>query len=136
MKVNIKGIKEIEQYLDKKFSKKQMQRITDASLIVAGNKVVELLKKRMSVFEDTGATVRDITLSEPKNINGTRTVQIHWDMGSKAKRYYIVSLNEFGHYDRGGNWVNPRGKGVIESALKTGREVYFKEVKKQLERAL
>ena len=54
MKVDVKGIKEIEQYLDKKFSKKQMQRITDASLTVAGNKVVELLKKRMTVFEDTG----------------------------------------------------------------------------------
>ncbi len=136
MTIKIEGIKEIEKILDKKFSKRQLRKITDASLTVAGNKVVQLLKKNMSVFEDTGATVRDITLSEPKDINGVRTVQIHWDMGSKAKRYYIIHLNEFGHYDRGGNWVNPRGKGVIESSLKTGREVYFKEVKRQLERAL
>ena len=134
MKVDVKGIKEIEQYLDKKFSKKQMQRITDASLTVAGNKVVELLKKRMTVFEKTGATVDSVKLSEPKNINGTRTVQIHWT--GKEGRQYVIHLNEFGHYDRGGNWVNTRGKGVIESALKTGREIYFKEVKRQLERAL
>lgn len=136
MSIHVKGIKEVEKHLDKKFSKRQMQRITDAALIVAGNKVVELLKQRMSVFEDTGATVRDITLSEPRSVKGVRTVDIHWDMGSQAKRYYIIHLNEFGHYDRGGNWINPKGKGVIESALKTGREVFFKEVKRQLERAL
>ncbi|ASE38010.1 hypothetical protein CD039_01645 [Staphylococcus argensis] len=86
----------------------------------------------MRVFEDTGESVRETTISKPMTIGGVRVVKIHWQ-GPK-QRYRIIHLNEFGHFDRSGKWVNTKGKGVIERAMREGREVYFRTVKDELKR--
>ncbi|ASN69764.1 hypothetical protein 10F7_35 [uncultured Caudovirales phage] len=130
MTVTMKGDKEIIAYLETKYGKSAMKRITDFALTKAGNKVVSIIKSNMKSFEDTGESVEETTLSKPMTIKGVRTVKIHW-RGPK-QRYRIIHLNEYGHYDRSGKWVNTAGKGVIENAMREGRETYFRTVKEEM----
>ncbi|MDT0712838.1 hypothetical protein EX326_05955 [Staphylococcus epidermidis] len=130
MTVTMKGDKEIIAYLETKYGKSATKRITDFALTKAGNKVVSIIKSNMKSFEDTGESVEETTLSKPMTIKGIRTVKIHW-RGPK-QRYRIIHLNEYGHYDRSGKWVNTAGKGVIENAMREGRETYFRTVKEEM----
>ena len=127
MTVTMKGDKEIIAYLETKYGKSATKRITDFALTKGGQKVVQIIKNNMKSFKDTGESVEETTVSKPMTINGVRTVKIHW-RGPK-QRYRIIHLNEYGHYDRSGKWVNTAGKGVIENAMREGRETYFKTVK-------
>ncbi|MEU3039156.1 MULTISPECIES: hypothetical protein [Bacteria] len=128
--MTLKGDKEIIAYLETKYGKSAMKRITDFALTKAGNKVVSIIKGNMKSFEDTGESVEETTLSKPMTIKGVRTVKIHW-RGPK-QRYRIIHLNEYGHYDRSGKWINTAGKGVIENAMREGRETYFRTVKEEM----
>ncbi|WP_353423658.1 hypothetical protein PYH68_05685 [Staphylococcus xylosus] len=130
MSVSIKGDKEIIAYLEKKFGKSATKRITDFALTKGGQKVVQIMKSNMKSFKDTGESVSETSLSKPMTIGGVRTVKIHW-RGPK-QRYRIIHLNEYGHYDRSGKWVNTAGKGVIERAMREGRETYFRTVKEEI----
>ena len=130
MNMTLKGDKEIIAYLETKYGKSAMKRITDFALTKAGNKVVSIIKGNMKSFEDTGESVEETTLSKPMTIKGVRTVKIHW-RGPK-QRYRIIHLNEYGHFDRSGKWVNTAGKGVIENAMREGRETYFRTVKEEM----
>lgn len=130
MTVTVKGDKEIIAYLEKKFGKSATKRITDYALTKGGQKVVQIIKNNMKSFEDTGESVSETSLSKPMTIGGVRTVKVHWK-GPK-QRYRIIHLNEYGHFDRSGKWVNTSGKGVIEKAMREGRETYFKTVKDEM----
>ena len=130
MTMTLKGDKEIIAYLETKYGKSAMKRITDFALTKAGNKVVSIIKGNMKSLEDTGESVEETTLSKPMTIKGVRTVKIHW-RGPK-QRYRIIHLNEYGHYDRSGKWINTAGKGVIENAMREGRETYFRTVKEEM----
>ncbi|MEB6170371.1 hypothetical protein MXL81_06755 [Staphylococcus pseudoxylosus] len=132
MTISVKGDKEIIAYLEKKFGKSATKRITDFALTKGGQKVVQIIKRDMGSFKDTGESVSETSLSKPITIGGVRTVKIHW-RGPK-QRYRIIHLNEFGHYDRSGKWVNTAGKGVIERAMREGRETYFRTVKEEIRR--
>ncbi|RIP33140.1 hypothetical protein BUZ14_11450 [Staphylococcus gallinarum] len=130
MTVTVKGDKEIIAYLEKRFGKSATKRITDYALTKGGQKVVQIIKNNMKSFEDTGESVSETSLSKPMTIGGVRTVKVHWK-GPK-QRYRIIHLNEYGHFDRSGKWVNTSGKGVIEKAMREGRETYFKTVKDEI----
>ena len=130
MTVTMKGDKEIIAYLETKYGKSATKRITDFALTKGGKKVVQIIKNNMKSFKDTGESVEETTVSKPMTINGVRTVKIHW-RGPK-QRYRIIHLNEYGHYDRAGKWVNTAGKGVIENAMREGRETYFRTVKEEM----
>ena len=132
MTVTVKGDKEIIAYLEKKYGKSATKRITDFALTKGGQKVVQIIKNNMKSFKDTGESVEETTVSKPMTINGVRTVKIHW-RGPK-QRYRIIHLNEYGHFDRSGKWVNTAGKGVIENAMREGRETYFRTVKEEMRR--
>lgn len=132
MTVTVKGDKEIIAYLEKKYGKSATKRITDFALTKGGQKVVQIIRNNMKSFKDTGESVEETTVSKPMTINGVRTVKIHW-RGPK-QRYRIIHLNEYGHFDRAGKWVNTRGKGVIENAMREGRETYFRTVKEEMRR--
>ncbi|MCE7786989.1 hypothetical protein LHJ68_13340 [Staphylococcus xylosus] len=132
MTISVKGDKEIIAYLEKKFGKSATKRITDFALTKGGQKVVQIIKRDMGSFKDTGESVSETSLSKPMTIGGVRTVKIHW-RGPK-QRYRIIHLNEFGHYDRSGKWVNTAGKGVIVRAMREGRETYFRTVKEEIRR--
>ena len=130
MTVTVKGDKEIIAYLEKKYGRSATKRITDFALTKVGQKVVQIIKNNMKSFKDTGESVEETTVSKPMTINGVRTVKIHW-RGPK-QRYRIIHLNEYGHFDRSGKWVNTAGKGVIENAMREGRETYFRTVKEEM----
>lgn len=130
MTITMKGDKEIIAYLEKNYGKSATKRITDFALTKGGQKVVQIIKNNMKSFKDTGESVEETTVSKPMTINGVRTVKIHW-RGPK-KRYRIIHLNEYGHFDRSGKWVNTAGKGVIENAMREGRETYFRTVKEEM----
>ncbi|MBM6017172.1 hypothetical protein H6L78_10130 [Staphylococcus epidermidis] len=130
MGVSIKGDKELIAYLEKHYGTSATKRITDYALTKGGNKVVSVIKSNMKTFKDTGESVEETTLSKPMTISGVRTVKIHW-RGPK-QRYRIIHLNEYGHFDRSGKWVNTAGKGVIENAMREGRETYFRTVKEEM----
>jgi hypothetical protein len=132
MTISVKGDKEIIAYLEKKFGKSATKRITDFALTKGGQKVVQIIKRDMGSFKDTGESVSETSLSKPMTIGGVRTVKVHW-RGPK-QRYRIIHLNEYGHYDRSGKWVNTAGKGVIERAMREGRETYFRTVKEEIRR--
>ncbi len=132
MTVTVKGDKEIIAYLEKKYGRSATKRITDFALTKGGQKVVQIIKNNMKSFKDTGESVEETTVSKPMTINGVRTVKIHW-RGPK-QRYRIIHLNEYGHFDRSGKWVNTAGKGVIENAMREGRETYFRTVKEEMRR--
>ena len=132
MTVTVKGDKEIIAYLEKKYGKSATKRITDFALTKGGQKVAQIIKNNMKSFKDTGESVEETTVSKPMTINGVRTVKIHW-RGPK-QRYRIIHLNEYGHFDRSGKWVNTAGKGVIENAMREGRETYFRTVKEEMRR--
>ena len=132
MTVTVKGDKEIIAYLEKKYGKSATKRITDFALTKGGQKVAQIIKNNMKSFKDTGESVEETTVSKPMTINGVRTVKIHW-RGPK-QRYRIIHLNEYGHFDRAGKWVNTDGKGVIENAMREGRETYFRTVKEEMRR--
>ncbi|WP_436948247.1 hypothetical protein [Staphylococcus xylosus] len=132
MTISVKGDKEIIAYLEKKFGKTATKRITDFALTKGGQKVVQIIKRDMGSFKDTGESVSETSLSKPMTIGGVRTVKVHW-RGPK-QRYRIIHLNEYGHYDRSGKWVNTAGKGVIERAMREGRETYFRTVKEEIRR--
>lgn len=132
MTITMKGDKEIIAYLEKNYGKSATKRITDYALTKGGNKVVSIIKSNMKTFKDTGESVEETTLSKPMTISGVRTVKIHW-RGPK-QRYRIIHLNEYGHFDRSGKWVNTAGKGVIERAMREGRETYLQTVKEEIKR--
>lgn len=130
MTITMKGDKEIIAYLEKNYGKSATKRITDFALTKGGQKVVQIIKNNMKSFKDTGESVEETTVSKPMTINGVRTVKIYW-RGPK-QRYRIIHLNEYGHFDRSGKWVNTAGKGVIENAMREGRETYFRTVKEEM----
>ena len=132
MSVKLKGDKELTRTLEQLYGKRGMLDITDKALIKGANKVVEILKQDMASFADTGKTVKATNVSKPMTVGGVRTVKINWQ--DKSERHYIIHLNEYGHYDRSGKWINTDGKGVIENAMRRGRDVYFSTVKKEMAR--
>ncbi|MCY1566766.1 hypothetical protein NW126_04650 [Staphylococcus pettenkoferi] len=130
MSITLKGYKELQDALERKYGRGAMKRVTDFALTKGGQKVVQIIKNNMKSFEKTGASVEEVTVSKPMTINGVRTVKIHWR--GPRQRFRIIHLNEYGHYDRSGKWVNTRGKGVVENAMREGRETYFRTVKEEM----
>lgn len=128
MTVKLKGLKEIEQALERKYGKQKMKKITDKALIAGGQVIIKEIQSNFQSFKDTGASIDEVTLSRPYLLNGVRTIKIHWK-GPKD-RYRIIHLNEFGTIKN----PNPDGKGAIDRALRSGRDAYFKIVKRELEK--
>lgn len=128
MAIKLKGMKELERELENKYGKAKMKRIVDEALVAGGHVIVQKIKSNFESFKDTGASKAEVKLSKPFTLNGVRTIKIHWK-GPKD-RYRIIHLNEFGTVKN----PNPRGKGAVERALRSGQETYFKIVKQRLKR--
>lgn len=128
MTVKLKGMKELERALERKYGKQKMKKITDKALIAGGQVIIKEIQGNFQSFKDTGASIDEVTLSKPYSLNGVRTIKVHWK--GPEDRYRIIHLNEFGTIKN----PNPRGKGAIDRALRSGRDAYFKVVKRQLEK--
>lgn len=132
MKATLRGEKELQKELERRLGKRKMLNITDTALIAGGEKVASIIENDMysAKGRGTGKSARATSVSKPEWLGKTRMVKIHWNDGSG--RFRIIHLNEYGHFDKAGKWVNPTSKGVIENAMRKGRETYFATVKSEL----
>lgn len=131
MPIELNGMAEFERNLEQKFGRAARTKMVDDALVIGGNVIIKYIKDQMEDFKDTGASVDEIKLSEPMWIKGQRTVKIHWR--GPEDRYRIIHLNEKGHYDRSGKWVETKGKGAIDRAIRAGRAAYFAAIKQYIE---
>lgn len=135
MGVEIKGLKELERELEKRFGKQNVQRISDKALLDGAKVFVKELQVQVKTFSDgkgysQGYTYEEITVSEPMTIKGVRTVKVHWK--GPHGRYRVIHLNEWGTIKN----PNPRGKGAIARALKNAEKAYRNAIKQAIERGL
>lgn len=130
MKLTTKGLDSLLTELDKRFGPQNIKRVTDEALKEGAKVFVDELKRQFQSFKDTGASIEEITISEPFWEQGKRTIKVHW-RGPK-QRFRIIHLNEYGTVYN----PNPRGKGKIAVALRNSENAYREVIKKRLRRGI
>ncbi|WP_437828957.1 hypothetical protein ACQRXC_14920 [Niallia taxi] len=130
MGVSVSGNSQLERELMRLLGSQRTQQIVDRALLAGANVFVQELKQQFQSFKDTGASIAEITISQPMNIGGARSVQVFW-RGPK-ERYRVIHLNEWGTV----NNPNPEGKGAIARALRNAEQAYRNAIKQELRRGL
>lgn len=135
MSVEIKGIKELENQLEKRFGTSAMRAKSDRALTEASDYMLGEMKTHFKAFKDTGASIDEMTRTKPFTDarDRQRTVVIEW-VGPK-ERYRLIHLNEHG-YERNGKKIVPRGFGVIEKTLQASQARYRRIVVDELGKGL
>jgi hypothetical protein len=128
--VKINGEDKLIAQLEKRFGKAKVQLVSDHALRAGAKVFVRELKSQFESFKDTGASIEEITISEPMYVGGVRTIKIHW-RGPKD-RYRIIHLNEWGTVKN----PNPKGKGAIARALRNAEQAYRQAIKTAIRRGL
>lgn len=118
MSVEVKGLNKLLQEIESRYGKGNVQRVSDRALEKGAEVFVRELKSQFQSFKDTGASLREITVSKPMSIGGDRLIRIHWK--GPDNRYRIIHLNEFGTVKH----PNPRGKGAIARAMRNAEDAY------------
>lgn len=126
MTVSIKGEKQLLAELERRLGAAKMNQVSDRALRAGAEVFVQELKNQFESFRATGASIDEITISEPMTIKGARTIKVHWK-GPKG-RYRIIHLNEWGTVKN----PNPRGKGAIARALRNAENAYRNAIKQSL----
>ena len=127
MSVEVKGEEAVLRELERRLTGARALAIQDRALIAGAKVFVEELKRQFESFKDTGASLNEITISEPETVGGERRVSIFWK-GPK-NRFRIIHLNEFGTVKN----PNPAGKGAIARAMRNAEGAYRATVKRELE---
>ncbi|MEH7287408.1 hypothetical protein [Priestia megaterium] len=130
MSVQIKGLNKLLADLEKRLGPDKIRNISDHALKEGARVFVEELKAQFELFKDTGASIDEITISEPMTIGGVRTIKIHWR--GPDNRYRIIHLNEWGTVKN----PNPRGKGAIARAMRNAENAYKAAVKEAVRRGI
>ncbi|MBL3644031.1 hypothetical protein JMN23_16885 [Bacillus sp. RHFB] len=130
MSVKLTGEKKLIADIEKHIGKLKMQQLSDMALKKGAEVFVRELKSQFESFKDTGATIDEMTISEPMWVNGSRTIKIHWS-GPKD-RYRIIHLNEFGTVKN----PNPKGKGAIARAMRNAEKQYRDTIKRVIKEGI
>ena len=130
MKVDVRGQKQLMADLERRLGPTVMKHKVDAAITAGAKVFVKELKQQFETFKKTGASIEEITISEPFWMDGVRTVRVHWK-GPK-NRYRIIHLNEWGTVKN----PNPRGKGAIARALKNSEKAYRDAIRRSLGRSI
>jgi len=130
MSVQIKGLDKLLADLEKRLGPDKIRNISDHALKEGARVFVEELRAQFELFKDTGASIDEITISEPMTIGGVRTIKIHWR--GPNNRYRIIHLNEWGTVKN----PNPRGKGAIARAMRNAESAYKAAVKEAVRRGV
>ncbi|WP_322552020.1 hypothetical protein AAB109_11275 [Priestia megaterium] len=130
MSVQIKGLNKLLADLEKRLGPDKIRNISDHALKEGARVFIEELKAQFELFKDTGASIDEITISEPMTIGGVRTIKIHWR--GPDNRYRIIHLNEWGTVKN----PNPRGKGAIARAMRNAENAYKAAVKEAVRRGV
>lgn len=132
MSLKVNGMNDVLRELDKLYGTSAQINTRKKAVKKGGDFMVKKLKSEMSSFSDTGLSVHETNLYGPNNDVGFTNAKINWQ--GATERYRIIHLNEYGHYDRAGKWVNTRGKGVIENTIKNNEGKYFNILKDEVKR--
>ncbi|CAK6472669.1 hypothetical protein BFRIG_01876 [Peribacillus frigoritolerans] len=126
MSVKIKGEKALIADLERRLGKMKAQQVSDKALKRGAQVFIKELKSQFESFKDTGASIEEMTISEPMWVSGVRTIKVYWK-GPKS-RYRIIHLNEFGTVKN----PSPRGKGAIARAMRSAESSYRAAIKKAI----
>ena len=135
MSVELKGVKELERQLERRFGETAMRRKADDALEKASEYLLKELKKNFEVFKDTGASIDEMHKTKPFTAasDKLRTVVIDWV--GPMDRFRLIHLNEHG-YTRNGIKYTPRGMVVIAKTLESSESRYRQIIKEELRRSL
>jgi HK97 gp10 family phage protein len=128
MSVQITGLDQLLEQLESRLGNEATKRISDHALKEGAKVFIRELKLQFQSFKDTGASIDEITISEPMTVSGVRTIKIHWK-GPKG-RYHIIHLNEWGTVQN----PNPQGKGAIARAMRNSESAYRAAVEEAVRR--
>ncbi|MCM3487894.1 hypothetical protein M3689_01090 [Alkalihalophilus marmarensis] len=120
MSVKIRNMDKVTKQLEQRLGKKGMEPVIDKALLKGAVVIARGLAREFEGFKDTGNSIKEITISDPFYLNGSRTIKIHWT--GPDGRYRIIHLNEWGTI----NNPNPRGKGAVARTLNQGKAEYRK----------
>ncbi|PGR01347.1 HK97-gp10 family putative phage morphogenesis protein [Priestia megaterium] len=128
MGVEVKGLNKLLNDLEKKLGKKHVEVVSDKALKAGAKEFVAELRRQFATFKDTGASLNEITISEPYTSRGVRMIKIHWK--GAHERYRIIHLNEWGTVHN----PKPRGKGAIARAMHNAEKAYKRAVAEAIRR--
>jgi hypothetical protein len=130
MSVKIHGEKALIAELERRLGKMKAQQLSDKALKRGAQVFIKELKYQFASFKDSGASIEEMTISEPMWVSGVRTIKVYWK-GTKS-RYRIIHLNEFGTVKN----PNPRGKGAIARAMRSAESSYREAIKKAIKEGI
>lgn len=134
MTVEISGMSQLLTELERRVGLEAVNRLSDEALVSASQVFKETLIRELSTFSGvpgtTGATVDELQFSEPRDVNGVRTITVYWK-GPK-QRYRIIHLNEKGTIKN----PNPAGKGAIARAVIQSERAYKQAIRERIERGI
>lgn len=128
MSVEVKGVHQMLREIGEQYGEIKMLKAQDKALNKGAKYFMSVLKANFEVFRDTGASIHEITKTEPYTIHGnTRMIKVHWH--GSMNRYAIIHFNEWGTIKN----PNPRGKGAIARTMFMTEKPYREIVKQSLE---
>ena len=127
MAVKITGLPALQAELQARFGQAKMQEVADKAIYKGAEVIVKELEQNFQSFKDTGASIREITISEPMVSAAGRRREIRWR--GPDDRYRLIHINEWGTIKN----PNPAGKGKVAASLEGGKKAYRLAVKKVLE---
>lgn len=131
---NVEGIERTIEDLESLFSPSNLQKIKDRALKEGAEFMRNKINEAQLKTKDTGAMASEVTFSEPRNIDGKRTVTIHWR--GPENRYAVVHLVENGFHDRSGTFIKPRAYGQIEGVIASNIKRYTDIVQNSIARQI
>lgn len=131
--VELTGVNETLQALEKKFGVNKTKTITRKAINAGAEKVEKKLQTDMLVFKDKGYTIEEVVRKNATYRNYKAEAEIGWN--GPHGRYRLIHLNEWG-YTRNGRQIKPRGFGVITKSLKNSETTYFETVASEVKRNL
>lgn len=127
MSVKIEGTNNMLRQIREEYGEAKMLKAQDKALRLGSKYFKSVMQSNFQVFKDTGASIAEMTLTEPYTLYGrVRTVKLHWE--GAMSRQSIIHLNEYGTVRN----ANPRGKGVIMRTMVMTEKPYREIIKESL----
>lgn len=127
MSVEIQGVHQMLRKVKEKYGDDQMRMVQEKALRRGSKYFVSVLKTNFEVFRDTGASIEEISVTDPYYIHGkTMMVKVHWQ--GPMNRYAIIHLNEWGSVKN----PSPRGKGAIARTMFSTEKPYKQLIKETI----
>ena len=89
--LDIKGLDEIVNKLNTKFSERRVNQFVNSALTVAGRYAATDIKNAVGSYRDTGATVNEITAGKARLRGGVRNIRIGWSGDGSKQRWRQIN---------------------------------------------